>query len=91
MQLLPSVIRQLFTDSKNIKILLDRDEIPQLSRDPEKLEVVCGVADVSQDNFLLIQISHFKVLKQTILNISNDSVAFKIHQNKLNNQKLTVK
>lgn len=61
-----ATVVKLFTDSENIKILLDRDKFLQLSRDPKKLAVVSGVADVSQDNFLLIQFPHFKVLKQTI-------------------------
>lgn len=49
-----------------MKILLDRDKILQMGRDPEKSAVVSDVADVSQDNFLLIYFPHFKVLKQTI-------------------------
>lgn len=54
---------KLFTDYDNVKILLDRDEIFKLGRDPEQLALVSGVADVSQDNFLLIYFPHFKVLK----------------------------
>lgn len=48
-------------DEKN---LLDRDKIPQMGGDPQKLAVVGDVADVSQDDFLLIHFPHFKVLKQ---------------------------
>lgn len=54
----------LFKD--NVKILLNRDKILQMDGDPEKLAVVGHVADVSQDDFLLIHFPHFKVLKQTI-------------------------
>lgn len=56
----------LFMDSDNVKILLDRDKILQMGGDPEKLAVVGDIADVSQDDFLLIHFPHFKVLKQTI-------------------------
>lgn len=48
------------------KILHDRDKILQMSGDSEKLAVVGDVADICQDDFLLIHFPHFKVLKQTI-------------------------
>lgn len=35
--------------------------------DPEKLAVVCNVADVGQDDFLLINFPHFKVLEKNHL------------------------
>ena len=56
----------LFTDEDNFKILLDGDEVLQLAGDSEKLAVIGDVADVSQDDFLLIHFPHFKVLKQNI-------------------------
>lgn len=37
-----------------------------MSGDPQKLAVVSDVADVGQDDFLLIHFAHFKVLKQII-------------------------
>lgn len=56
----------LVTDSDNVKILLDGDKILQMGGDLEELAVVSDVADVSQDDFLLIHFPHFKVLKQII-------------------------
>lgn len=52
--------------SENVEILLDRDEILQVGGDSKKLAVVSDIADVSQDDFLLIHFSHFEILKQTI-------------------------
>lgn len=56
----------LVMDSDNVKILLDGDKILQMGGDLEKLAVISDIADVSQDDFLLIYFSHFKVLKETI-------------------------
>lgn len=44
-------------------ILLDSDYILQLSRNPKKFAVAVGVADVRQDDFLLIDFPHIKVLQ----------------------------
>lgn len=34
--------------------------------DFKEFAVVCGIADVSQDDFLLIRFTHIKVLKETV-------------------------
>lgn len=50
--------------------------------DPQKPAVVVDVAGVGQDDFLLVYFPHVKVLERDHL-VSFQSVAFKIHQQKL--------
>lgn len=63
------------------KILPDRDEILKLSGDSEELALANNVAVVCQNNFLLIEFSNVKILKQNSGNVLNYSVAIKIQAN----------
>lgn len=63
------------------KILLDRDEILKLSGDSEELAVVNNVAVICQNNFLLIEFSDVKILKQNSGNDLNYFDTIKIQAN----------
>lgn len=55
-----TVIAVIINKTQN---LLDGEKVLQVRGDPEKLAVNNCVADISQDNFLLVHFSHIKVLK----------------------------
>lgn len=56
---------RLHAHTANARFLLDRDEVLQLGRDPEKLAVLSDRAAVRQDDFLLIGFANIKVLSKS--------------------------